>query len=81
MPYRMEPPRLPAMPMLQTLRIGCEAAEDHALAGGHIVAPVSHKARCAEFPEQRRWKRGLSCGEGKWCPGAESNHRHCDFQL
>ncbi len=18
--------------------------------------------------------------EGKWCPGAESNHRHCDFQ-
>src|ERR1700716_689785 len=21
-----------------------------------------------------------SCYEEKWCPGAESNHRHCDFQ-
>src|ERR1700741_664903 len=23
-------------------------------------------------------RRVLACGE--WCPGAESNHRHCDFQ-
>ena len=22
----------------------------------------------------------FSYGEGLWCPGAESNHRHCDFQ-
>ena len=36
-------------------------------------APAAPKARGFRVP-------GRECGKQEWCPGAESNHRHDDFQ-
>ena len=32
------------------------------------------------YPARPKACRGRFAGFWRWCPGAESNHRHCDFQ-
>jgi hypothetical protein len=34
----------------------------------------------APIAQRRKMKRSRYRNEKEWCPGAESNHRHCDFQ-
>lgn len=38
------------------------------------------RAGCARWDDHARKASLFNAWENEWCPGAESNHRHCDFQ-
>jgi hypothetical protein len=41
------------------------------------VCPQAREPRHLRYPGRKKHQR---FPEVRWCPGAESNHRHCDFQ-
>lgn len=49
-------------------------------ASGQLIEPDSNKGTSASVEARNRSRQTESRKFGKWCPGAESNHRHEDFQ-
>src|SRR5438876_11183333 len=40
---------------------------------------IARRVEGDAYPESL-WSTAVNSGSSQWCPGAESNHRHCDFQ-
>ena len=59
--------------------ISTGAAHAQDAAAGEKVFAHCRAPRCVTYPGE--FPGTVALQGFAWCPGAESNHRHCDFQL